>query len=56
MDKIKWYLKYAWIKLNIWVLTPLDWIENKWNKYKEARLTAYIRYQITINELNKKRK
>ena len=56
MDKIKWYLEYAWIKLNIWVLTPLVWIENKWNKYKEARLTAYIRYQITINELNKKAK
>ena len=56
MDNIKWYLEYAWIKLNIWVLTPLVWIENKWNKYKEARLFAYIRYQIAIDELNKKAK
>ena len=56
MDKIKWYLEYAWIKLNIWALTPLVWIENKWNKYKEARLAAYIRYQIAIDELNKKAK
>ena len=55
MDKIKWYLEYAWIKLNIWVLTPLVWIENKWNKYKETRLAAYVRYQIVIDELNKKR-
>ena len=56
MNKIKWYLEYVWIKLNIWALIPLVWIENKWNKYKEVRLAAYIRYQIAIDELNKKRK
>ena len=31
-------------------------MENKWNKYKEARLAAYVRYQIAIDELNKKQK
>ena len=56
MDNIKWYLEYAWIKLNTWVLTPLVWIGNEGNKYKEARLAAYIRYQIALDELNKKRK
>ena len=55
MNKIKWYLEYAWIKLNIWALIPLVWIENKWNKYKEVRIAAYIKYQIIIDELNKKR-
>ena len=40
---IKWYLKYIWVKLNILlVLTPIVWIQNKYNKYKEMKLLAYI--------------
>lgn len=56
MNKIKWYLQYAWVKLNIFVLTSLVWVENKWNEYKEARRTAFVRYQIAMDELNKKQK
>ena len=33
-----WYIKYFWVKLNIWVLTPLTWIENKYKAYKEFKL------------------
>jgi len=50
---IKWYLQYAWVKLNIWVLTPIVWIEQKWDEYKEWRLRTYIQYQIAMSEINK---
>ena len=53
---MKWYLQYAWIKLNIWVLTPIVWIEAKWNEYKEARLTAYVRFQIAMDEFYRNKK
>ena len=39
-----WYIKYFWVKLNIFVLTPLVWIENKYNEYKEQRLKTYVKY------------
>lgn len=39
-----WYIKYFWIKLNILILTPLVWIEKKYNAYKDAKLKAYIEY------------
>lgn len=32
------HIKYFWVKLNIWVLTPLVWIENKYKIYKEFKL------------------
>ena len=48
-----WYIKYFWVKLNIWVLTPLVWIENKYNAYKELRLQTYVQYQIMSDGLNK---
>lgn len=51
--KINWYLKYIWVKLNIFILTPLVWIENKYNEYKEARLRSYIEYQIAIKTISK---
>ena len=39
-----WYIKYFWIKLNILILTPLVWIEKKYNDYKNAKLKAHIEY------------
>lgn len=39
-----WYIKYFWVKLNIFVLTPLVWIEKKYNDYKEWRLKTYVEY------------
>ena len=51
--KINWYLKYIWVKLNIFILTPLVWIENKYNEYKEARLRSYVEYQIAIKTISK---
>ena len=56
MNKIKWYFEYVWVKLNILVLTPIVWVENKWNEYKEARIAAFVRYQIAMDEINKKQK
>ena len=50
---IKWYLKYTWVKLNIYMLTPIVWIQNKYKDYKEARLKSYIQYQIAIEQMNK---
>jgi len=49
-----WYIKYFWVKLNIWVLTPLVWIENKYKEYQHARLEAYVKYQITMDNQMKK--
>ena len=39
-----WYIKYFWIKLNIFILIPLVWIEKKYNTYKEEKIKAYIEY------------
>lgn len=50
---MKWYIKYFWVKLNIWVLTPLVKIENLYEKYKQKRLEAYIRYACTLEIMNK---
>lgn len=50
MDKIKWYMRYAWVKLNIWVLTPLVWLQSKYNAYQEWRLRMYVNSRI-VNEL-----
>ena len=36
MNKIKWYLKYTWYSLNILVLTPLVWLQSKYDAYKEG--------------------
>ncbi len=30
-----WYIKYFWVKLNIFILTPLVWIEKKMDEYNE---------------------
>lgn len=54
MDKIKWYMQYAWVKLNIWVLTPIVWVQSKYDEYKEWRLRTYVQYQITMSEMSKK--
>ena len=51
---IKQRIEYMWIKLNILVLTPLVWIEQKWNAYKEWRLRTYVQYQIIMMEMSKK--
>ena len=45
-----WHIKYFWVKLNIMVLTPLVWIENKWNAYKEWRLKTYVEYMCLMNK------
>lgn len=47
---IKWYLQYAWVKLNIWFLTPIVWVQSKYNAYKEWRLRAYVNYQIMVEQ------
>ena len=44
-----WYIKYFWIKVNIMILTPLVWIENKYNEYKEWRLKTYIKYICSLD-------
>lgn len=51
MNKIKWYLKYTWYRLNILVLTPLVWLQSKYDAYKEWRLRMYINYQIMIEQI-----
>ena len=42
---IRWYLKYAWVKLNILILSPLVWIENKNRELKEKRLELIVASQ-----------
>ena len=54
MINMKWYLQYAWVKLNILVLTPIVWIQNKYDKYKEWRLRTYVQYQIVMDQISKK--
>ena len=51
MNKIKWYLKYTWYSLNILVLTPLVWLQSKYDAYKKWRLQMYINYQIMIEQI-----
>lgn len=51
MNKIKWYLKYTWYNLNILVLTPLVWLQSKYDAYKEWRLRMHINYQIMIEQI-----
>ena len=46
MKKIKWYLQYTWVKLNILILTPIVWVQTKWDEYKEWYKESYIQYQI----------
>ena len=52
--KIKWYLQYTWIKLNILILTPLVYIENKHKEYKEAKLRNYVAYVCAMDMIKKK--
>ena len=46
---MKYYIKYLWIKLNIFVLKPIVWVQKKYEEYKEARLNAYVNYQIMMD-------
>lgn len=48
-----WYIKYFGVKLNILVLTPLVWIEKKYNEYKEWRLKNYVEYMCMIDNMGK---
>jgi len=54
MNMLKWYLQYVWVKLNILVLTPIVWIQNKYDEYKEWRLRTYVQYQIMMDQISKK--
>lgn len=54
MSMFKWYLQYTWVKLNILVLTPIVWIQNKYDEYKEWRLRTYVQYQIMMDQISKK--
>lgn len=38
-----WYIKYFWVKMNIFVLTPLVWIESKIEDYRQFKLEMYCR-------------
>ena len=49
-----WYIKYFWVKLNIWVLTPLVWLQDKWDDYSDWRLRTYVNYQIMCDNMTKK--
>lgn len=42
---MKWYLKYFWVKINILILTPLVWIEKKYQGYKQFKLEFYVKSQ-----------
>lgn len=48
-----WYIKYFWVKLNILILTPIVWIENKLNAYKEWRLRTYVQYVCSLDNMTK---
>ena len=48
-----WYIKYFWVKLNIWVLIPLVKIEKFYNIYKEERLRSYVKYMCAMDTVNK---
>ena len=48
-----WYIKYFWLKLNILVLTPIVWVQSKYDEYKEWRLRTYVQYQIMMSQMNK---
>lgn len=37
-----WYLKYFWVKLNIFILTPLVFIENKIKEINRIKLESYV--------------
>jgi len=50
-----WYIKYFWIKLNILILKPLVWLENKYDEYKEWRLRTYVQYVCSIENLSNKK-
>ena len=54
MINIKWYLQYVWVKLNILVLIPIVWLQNKYDEYKEWRFRTYVQYQIMMDQINKK--
>ena len=49
---MKWYIKYCWVKLNIWVLTPLVKIENLYEKVEnnEDNLKGKQRENIVNNK------
>ena len=55
MKNIKWYLQYAWYMLNIMILTPIVWIQSKYDEYKEWRLRTYVQYQITMEDMRKQK-
>lgn len=38
MKVILWWIKYAWVKLNIWVLTPLVYIQNQYKEFERMKL------------------
>ena len=40
-----WYIKYIWVKLNILILRPLVWIENKNREWKKKRLELFVAAQ-----------
>ena len=44
-----WYIKYFWVKFNIMVLTPLVWIQNKYNAYKDFKQYMYTMYLTTLD-------
>lgn len=48
-----WYIKYFWLKLNILVLTPIVWVQSKYDEYKEWCLRTYVQYQIMMSQMNK---
>lgn len=46
-----WYIKYFWVKLNIYILKPLVFIEKKYEEYKKLRLRTYIQYICVIDNI-----
>lgn len=46
-------IKYLWLKLCIFVLTPIVWIKQKYDEYKEWRLRTYVQSQIMMEQFDK---
>ena len=44
-----WYIKYFCVKLNIFILTPLVWIQKKYEAYQKYKLEMYVKAMCMTN-------
>ena len=38
-----WYIKYFWVKLNIFILTRLVWLENFYKEYQKIKIQLLMK-------------